>query len=144
MTIDNEGIEFSHWDKIERLATAAGEAGSWKLGYDEDPARPGFMHCRWGPHERSPEHRHKSWTANIVIKGPLKIGDTWYETGSVALIEPNIWYGPLEAGPDGAELIEIHATIAGLEPIWRDPEDPIAKSVMQWAQETGKGSWMEK
>lgn len=143
MSGENEGIQFTHWDREERLSTPAGEAASWKLGYDEDPVRPGFMHVRWGPNESSPEHRHKSWTANIVIKGPLKIGDDWYETGAVALIEPNIWYGPLEAGPDGAELIEIHATIAGLEPIWRDLTDPIVQGVMKWDQETGKGNWRE-
>ncbi len=70
---DNSGITFTHWDRAERLATPAGEAASWKLGYDEDHQRPGFMHVRWGPNERSPEHRHKSWTANIVIRGPLKV-----------------------------------------------------------------------
>ena len=76
-----------------------------------------------------------------MIKGSLKIGDTWYEAGAVALIEPNIWYGPLEAGDEGAELIEIHATIAGLEPIWRNLSDPVVQSVMAWDANTGKGNW---
>lgn len=138
---DNRGIAFSHWNTEERLATPAGEAASWRLGYDDDPTRPGFMHVRWGPGEGAPEHRHKSWTANIVIQGTLKIGETWYEAGAVALIEPNIWYGPLEAGPDGAELIEIHATIAGLEPIWKDLSDPVVRGVLDWDAKTGKGNW---
>ncbi len=138
---NNTGIVFSHWDSEERLSTAAGEAASWRLGYDDGSPHPGFMHVRWGPREGAPEHRHKSWTANIVIKGSLKIGDTWYEAGAVALIEPNIWYGPLEAGAEGAELIEIHATIAGLEPIWRNLSDPVVQSVMAWDAKTGKGNW---
>lgn len=138
---DNPGIHFSHWDTEERLATAAGEAASWRLGYDEEPAHPGFMHVRWGPGEGAPEHRHKSWTANVVLKGRLKIGSEWHEAGSVALIEPNIWYGPLVAGAEGAELLEIHATIAGLEPIWRDLSDPVVKQVLAWDKETGKGNW---
>jgi len=143
MAQDNEGIVFSHWDHAERLATKAGDAASWKLGYEEDPMRPGFMHVRWGPGEGAPAHRHKSWTANVVLRGPLKIGDTWYETGAVALIEPNIWYGPLEAGPEGAELIEIHATIPGLEPIWRDLDDPVVKAMIEWDETTGKGNWRD-
>jgi hypothetical protein len=77
----------------------------------------------------------------VVIRGRLRIGEDWYEAGSVALIEPNIWYGPLEAGPEGAELIEIHATIAGLEPIWRDGADPIVQSMLKWDTDTGKGNW---
>jgi hypothetical protein len=96
---------------------------------------------RWGPNEGAPEHRHKSWTANVVIQGRLKIGEKWYERGAVALIEPNVWYGPLLAGPEGAELIEIHATIAGLEPIWRDLDDPVVKAMLRWDRETGKGNW---
>jgi hypothetical protein len=132
---DNEGIEFSHWEEAERLFTPAGSACSWKLGYETDPVRPGFM--------GAPEHRHTTWTANVVVKGRLKIGETWYETGAVALIEPNIWYGPLTAGPDGAEILEIHAGIPGLEPIWRDPEDPIARGTLEWDQQSGKGNWRE-
>ena len=138
---DQPGIVFSHWDTEERLATAAGEAATWHLGYEEDPVRPGFMHVRWGPGEGAPEHRHKSWTANVVLKGRLRIGDTWYEPGSVAMIEPNIWYGPLEAGPEGAELLEIHATTAGIEPIWRNLSDPVVQSVIRWDADTGKGAW---
>ena len=40
MAGENEGITFTHWDRAERLATPAGEAAAWKLGYDEDPVRP--------------------------------------------------------------------------------------------------------
>ena len=143
MAKDNEGIDFTSWDSAERLATAAGNAAVWQLGYAEQSDRPGFMHVRWGPHEGSPEHRHKSWTANIVLRGPLKIGETWHQTGDIAIIEPNIWYGPLQAGPEGAELIEIHATRAGLEPIWRDPEDPIAAATTSWSQDSGKAAWKD-
>ena len=113
------------------------------LGYDEDPERPGFMHVRWGPGEGSPEHRHKSWTANVILKGPLRIGEKWYERGDVAIIEPNIWYGPIEAGPEGAELLEIHATIPGVEAIWRDLKDPEVRKLTQWLEDTGKAAWKD-
>lgn len=137
----NAGVVFSSWTSAERLVTAAGDAAVWHLGYPEEADAPGFMHVRWGPNAGSPAHRHKSWTANVVLRGPLKIGDEWYPTGSVAIFEPNIWYGPLEAGPEGAELLEIHATRAGLEPIWKDPDDPVARATMEWAERTGKASW---
>jgi hypothetical protein len=139
--VNNDGVTYGSWDTAERLVTAAGDAAVWHLGYPEEPQRPGFMHVRWGPHEGSPAHRHKSWTANVVIRGPLKIGETWYQTGAVAIFEPNIYYGPLEAGPEGAELLEIHATSAGLEPIWQDPSDPVARATMEWAEESGKAAW---
>ena len=95
------------------------------------------------PGEGAPEHRHKAWTANVILKGPLRIGDKWYRAGDVAVIEPNIWYGPLEAGPDGAELLEIHATIPGVEAIWRDLHDPEVRSVNEWLEQTGKAAWKE-
>ena len=143
MSRNNDGIRFSSFASVERLASPVGDAGVWRLGYDEDPLRPGFMHVRWGPGEGSPEHRHKSWTANVVLRGRLRIGERWCEPGDVAVIEPNIWYGPLEAGPDGAEILEIHATIPGLEAIWRDPADPAVRAVVEWLAETGKAAWKD-
>ena len=40
--------------------------------------------------------------------------------------------GPLKAGPEGAELIEGHATIAGLERIWRDLSDAVGHEMLHW------------
>ena len=143
MPRENEGIRLSSFHSAERLASPVGDAAVWRLGYDEDPVRPGFMHVRWGPGEGSPEHRHKSWTANVVIRGRLRIGERWFEAGDVAVIEPNIWYGPLLAGPEGAEILEIHATIPGVEAIWRDPDDPAVRAVVKWLEETGKAAWKD-
>ena len=143
MSADNEGIHLSSFDSAERLVSPVGDAAVWRLGYDEDPVRPGFMHVRWGPGEGSPEHRHKSWTANVILKGALRIGERWFQTGDVAVIEPNIWYGPLEAGPEGAELLEIHATLPGVEPIWRNPNDPGVRALGAWLERTGRAAWKE-
>ena len=143
MSADNEGIHLSSLDSAERLVSPVGDAAVWRLGYDEDPVRPGFMHVRWGPGEGSPEHRHKSWTANVILKGPLRIGERWFQTGDVAVIEPNIWYGPLEAGPQGAEILEIHATLPGVEAIWRNRSDPAVRAVVAWVEKTGKAAWKD-
>ena len=143
MSADNEGIHVSSLDSAERLVSPVGDAAVWRLGYDEDPVRPGFMHVRWGPGEGSPEHRHKSWTANVILKGALRIGERWFQTGDVAVIEPNIWYGPLEAGPEGAELLEIHATLPGVEPIWRNPNDPGIQALNRWLVRTGRAAWKD-
>ena len=143
MAGDNEGVEFCSFGSTQRLKSPVGDAAVWRLGYDEDPVRPGFMHVKWGPGEGAPEHRHKAWTANVVIQGKLRIGERWCETGDVALIEPNIWYGPLEAGPEGAEILEIHATIPGVEAIWRDLDDPAVKSIVDWLDVTGQAAWKD-
>jgi hypothetical protein len=143
MSTSSEGIHFSSLASAERLESPVGDAAVWRLGYDEDPVRPGFMHVRWGPGEGSPEHRHKSWTANVILRGTLRIGERWFQTGDVAVIEPNIWYGPLEAGPEGAEILEIHATIPGVEAIWRDPDHPDVRSVVKWLEKTGKAAWKD-
>jgi hypothetical protein len=143
MSTSSEGIHFSSLASAERLESPVGDAAVWRLGYDEDPVRPGFMHVRWGPGEGSPEHRHKSWTANVILRGTLRIGERWFQTGDVAVIEPNIWYGPLEAGPEGAEILEIHATIPGVEAIWRDPDHPDVRSVVKWLEQTGKAAWKD-
>ena len=93
--------------------------------------------------EGSPEHRHKAWTACVILKGPLRIGEKWHQAGDVIVIEPNIWYGPLEAGPEGAELLEIHASMPGVEPIWRDPTDPAVQALFRWLERTGRAAWKE-
>ena len=143
MPQDNEGIQRSSIASADRMVTPVGDAAVWRLGYPEDPLKPGFMHVRWGPREGSPEHRHKSWTACVILKGPLRIGETWHAAGDVIVIEPNIWYGPLEAGPDGAELLEIHATLPGLESIWRDPGEPSVRALAEWFERGGRAAWKE-
>ena len=130
MPRENEGIQLSSIESADRMLTPVGDSAVWRLGYAEDPVKPGFMHVRWGPGEGSPEHRHKSWTACVILKGPLRVGEKWHEAGDVLVIEPNIWYGPLEAGPEGAELLEIHATLVFTH---RDPVAVIQSTITMQA-----------
>ena len=45
--------------------------------------------------------------------------------------------------PEGAELLEIHATLPGVEAIWRDLQDPEVRAVNAWLEETGKAAWKD-
>jgi len=141
MSAEEPGIDFTTIDSVDRQRSPVGDAGFWQLGETSDPERPGFMHVRWGPDEGAPEHRHSSWTANVVLRGRLKIGDTWHAAGTVCVIEPDVWYGPLLAGPDGAEILEIHATLPGVEPLWRNPEDPTVIATEAWLDAEGSRNW---
>ena len=141
MSTQKTGIHSSTFESVERQESPVGDAGFWQLGDAQDAERPGFMHVRWGPNEGAPEHRHASWTANVVLRGRLEIGGETYEAGAVCVIEPDVWYGPLRAGPEGAEILEIHATLPGVEPLWRDPADPAVLATERWLDREGQRNW---
>lgn len=87
-----------------------------------DPAR--FVHVRMKPGS-APRlwHSHPGWTTTIVLEGCLDIEGTTFTAGQMVVVAPNIGYGPLEPGPEGASFIEIFSDTAATRTDW-DEADP--------------------
>jgi hypothetical protein len=56
----------------------------------------------------------------FVTKGSLHIGDVECTPGMMVLLEHGASFGPLVAGPDGAQLIEFYT--GDITPVPADPE----------------------
>lgn len=139
----NTGIEVTSFAKVDRMDSPLGAAAVFRLGYPEDPMKPGILHVRIEPGQVSPVHRHKSWTSVIVLEGAIRVGGVRYGKGDVLMIEPNIWYGPLESDGPGAEILEIHATQPGAEPIWQERDDDRVRSIDAYLARIGRASWKD-
>ena len=52
--------------------------------------------------------RHSHFTEEIIyiLSGGIHIGEVWCPEGTVIVLEPGTYFGPLVAGPDGAYLLE--------------------------------------
>lgn len=59
------------------------------------------------PHMRIEEHWHPCNEILYITKGELTVGETVYAVGTALAIEEGTVYGPLIAGPEGAEFLTI-------------------------------------
>lgn len=71
------------------------------------------FYVKIGPGERTAIHRHGTNQITFVIKGELRYGNRVTGPG-MGYYNPNRWYA-WTAGPEGAEIIEIHSGIPGVE-----------------------------
>jgi hypothetical protein len=54
-------------------------------------------------------HGHRSDHVVFVLSGSVRIGDRWCPAGTSVVLEQGAVFGPLEAGPEGAEMFEVMA-----------------------------------
>ena len=78
------------------------------VGSDDDPAAARFVHVVMVP-DSVPRlrHSHPGWTTTIVLAGSIDIEGETFTAGQMVVVAPNVVYGPLVPGPDGAVFIEI-------------------------------------
>lgn len=51
------------------------------------------------------------WSASILLDGECAIGDWMMTPGDVAIIAPGVEYGPIQAGPSGAQTLKVVARL---------------------------------
>jgi quercetin dioxygenase-like cupin family protein len=95
-------------------------------GDSADPAR--FVHVRMKPGS-VPRlwHSHPSWTTTIVLEGSLDIEGQTFTAGQMVVVAPNVGYGPLKPGPDGAAFIEIFSDTAATRTDWDESDPRVAE-----------------
>jgi hypothetical protein len=94
-----------------RLAPGA----RFDLGPPDDPERGIMLDTRLGPSERIAPHSYRDWRAIFVLDGAMRLGDRDLVKNDAIFIEPGAPVGPIEAGRQGAQLLEVTRTAAGLE-----------------------------
>jgi hypothetical protein len=78
------------------------------IGSDEDDrTRPIVLRSNFPPGYKVGPHTHPSDYAEIVQRGSLKVGRQWYHPGDIRIVDGGTTYGPLEAGPEGADVLII-------------------------------------
>lgn len=80
------------------FAVAPDEADSAHVIHAEFP--PGYV---VGPHQ------HETDYVEIIVSGSQRVGRRWYRAGDVRFARRGTVYGPLTAGPDGAEVLIVFA-----------------------------------
>lgn len=76
-----------------------------------DPAR--FVHVRMKPGSVPRlRHSHPGWTTTMVLEGALDIEGQTFTAGQLVVVAPDVSYGPLTPGPDGATFLEIFSDTA--------------------------------
>jgi hypothetical protein len=76
------------------------------MGEPKDNA-PTVVALRMAPNWVLPRHAHDCYRFEVVVQGTLDVGGRILKVGDVMVSEPNIFYGPHVAGPEGCTTFEI-------------------------------------
>src|SRR5215471_12159526 len=68
---------------------------------------PTVVALRMEPGWVLPRHAHDCYRFEIVVQGTLDVGERILKVGDVMVSQPNIFYGPHVAGPEGCTTFEI-------------------------------------
>jgi pimeloyl-ACP methyl ester carboxylesterase len=65
-----------------------------------------ICHTWYDPGIALATHSHFSEELIYILSGGIHIGEVWCPEGTVIVLEPGTYFGPLVAGPEGAYLLE--------------------------------------
>lgn len=121
MTAD---LKFLHIDDFPEREVKAQMHGTRRVGVhlrflEQTPTRA-FNYCRYDAGMTLEVHGHASDHALFIVKGSLRVGDVECTPGMLIVLEHGAAFGPLVAGPDGTELLEIYG--GDMRPVPSDPE----------------------
>jgi hypothetical protein len=101
------------------------------VGDRADPTAVRFTHARMAPGS-GPRlwHAHADWTTSIVLEGSLVVEGVTLTAGQMVVVAPDVAYGPLTPGPEGATVLEIFASARATHTQW-DDDDPLVQDYRQ-------------
>jgi hypothetical protein len=112
----NEGHQALPSDAVKGFTRARLFAGAcWDLGDSADPQRGILKDSRLASKKRRPAQRYEDWHALLVLAGSLQVADRTLGSDDYLLISPNTRVEPMQAGAQGAQLLELSRT-AGVDP----------------------------
>lgn len=107
----NDGRQILPCDNVDGVTKSRLAPGQvWDLGDSADPERSVMKDTRLTPKQRIGAQRYDDWHAKIVLAGTLQVGDKTLSTDDVLLIQPGNRVDAIEAGADGAHLLELSRT----------------------------------
>jgi hypothetical protein len=87
----------------------------WNLGRADDPERAVLRSTHLTPGEAVAAHSYDDWHGIFVLDGSMTLDSRNIVKNDVLSIEPNGRLGALEAGPDGARLMEVSRKAIGID-----------------------------
>jgi redox-sensitive bicupin YhaK (pirin superfamily) len=109
----NDGRQILPCDGVRGLTkTRLSSGAQWELGDPGDAERGVIKDTRLAANERIAAHRHEDWHAIIVLGGSLHVAGKTLEKDSYLVIRPQSQVDELQAGPQGAQLLELSRTRA--------------------------------
>lgn len=104
-------LKITHVDDVPWQEVKAQQHGDRRVSIWEKYLEwtPGLMvlYARYDPGMLTERHGHASDHIVYVLEGQLTVGDVVCKPGTNIVLEKGAVFGPLEAGPDGALLLEI-------------------------------------
>ena len=90
-------------------------SAQWSLGPESDPEHAVMRSTYFAAGEIVPAHRYDDWHGIFVLDGALTVGGKSVAKHDVLVILPGSALGLIEAGPDGAQLLEVSRISAGMD-----------------------------
>ncbi|MFT3965776.1 MAG: hypothetical protein QM690_07840 [Sphingobium sp.] len=113
----NEGRQILPCDGIEGIWKSRLAPGTvWNLGDPDDPLRGVMKDTRLMAGEHIAPHSYGDWHALLVMDGSLTVNGETLVRDDFLRIAPDSPVGEIEAGADGAQLLELARTANGLTP----------------------------
>ena len=110
----NEGRQTLPCDGVPGITkTKLFADAEWELGASSDPDRAVLKDTRLSPRQRLKPHRYEDWHAVVVLAGSLQIAGRTLVRDDYLLIRPNSRVDAIDAGAEGAQLLELSRTARG-------------------------------
>ena len=113
-------LKFRHIDDVDWREVRAQRHGdrrvSARLKFMEMSPTRTVIYTQYDPGMTLEAHGHASDHVIFVTKGRLMIGDVECTPGMMVLLERGATFGPLVAGPEGTELLELYTGDPSPEP----------------------------
>lgn len=106
----NDGLLIRHIDDLEwhevRVMLVDGKRSVVKNRFVDFGPHRTICHTWYDPGIALARHSHFSEELIYVLEGGFWIDDVWCPEGTVIVLSPGTYFGPLIAGPEGAYLLE--------------------------------------
>jgi hypothetical protein len=111
----NDGRQALPCDGVKGISKSRLAPGmQWELGDREDPERSVLKDTRLAAGQRLAAHSYGDWHGFVVLNGALKFSGRTLQKDDMLLMQPNSRVGDIEAGADGAQLLEMARTARGM------------------------------
>lgn len=94
------------WQEVKAQQHADRRVSIWEKYLEWTPGLM-VLYARYEPGYVTERHGHRSDHIVYVLEGEITVGDVVCRPGTNIVLEQGAVFGPIEAGPDGALLLEI-------------------------------------
>lgn len=102
-TLERRGHYALNWEDLDKIEFPTGVVSSmYRVGDPTRPESPTVFKVFYPPGCTIEAHTHDCDYTEIILEGSQRVGATWHQAGDIRIGLANRGYGPLVAGPEGA------------------------------------------